>query len=200
MSVTQDFRRDAHRELHSLLSKSQSRKQKHQQKRRRCSLHGGSPFSASRYSWFISQSYNIPAAFCIALPQKRRPKKPNGNDSQKLLDSARGEAGDEAIHAEVVEDGDRHAGDEAAGHEGSPEVYVTVNQKSGHAHAHGEVSRRGDESHSVDELLHHQGEAEDRDREYPGEGDRDNHTKEGPEAAIAVDHGGFFHVLRDGLE
>src|SRR5438094_4058851 len=102
------------------------------------------PFSASRYSWFISQSYNIPAAFCITLPriEKRQPTKPNGNDSLKLLDSARGEADDEAIHAEVVKNGDKHAGDEAAGHKGSPEVYITVNQKNGHAHPHGEVSRR----------------------------------------------------------
>ena len=58
----------------------------------------------------------------------------------QLFDSTHGEAGDKAIHKKVVEDGDGDAGDEAAGHERPPEVYITVNQKSGHTHAHGEVS------------------------------------------------------------
>src|SRR5262245_44355436 len=117
-----------------------------------------------------------------------------------LLDGAHGEAGDKAIYEEIIEDGDGNAGDETAGHEGAPEVYVTVDQESGYADAHGHVSHRRDEGHSIDELLHHEGEAEDRDCKYPGERDRNDHTKEGPEAAISVDHGGFFHILGNGFE
>ncbi len=123
-----------------------------------------------------------------------------GDDSPGLLDSACGEAGDEAIHEEVIENGDGNAGDEAASHEGSPKVYITVDQESGHAHAHCKVSHGGNERHSIDELLHREGEAEDRDSEYPGERDGDDYTDKGPEAAVAIDHGGLFYILWDGFE
>jgi len=75
-----------------------------------------------------------------------------------------------------------------------------VDQEGGYADAHGHISYRGDEGHSVDELLHHECETEDRHSEDSGEGNRNNHTEERPEAAISVDHGGLFHILWDGLK
>jgi hypothetical protein len=57
----------------------------------------------------------------------------------RLLDGAHSEAGDKSIHEKVIEDGDRNAGDKAAGHERTPEVYIAVNQESGDANAHSHV-------------------------------------------------------------
>src|SRR5215470_7971371 len=45
-----------------------------------------------------------------------------------LLDGAHGETGDEAVEEEIVEDGERHAGDEAGGHERAPVVDVAPYQ------------------------------------------------------------------------
>src|SRR5882724_5159696 len=97
---------------------------------------------------------------------------------RRSFDCAHGEAGDKTIDEKIVQDGDGNAGDETAGHEGTPKVYVAVDQEGGYADAHGHISHRGDERHSVDELLHHECETEDRDSEYSGEGNRNNHTEE----------------------
>ena len=65
------------------------------------------------------------------------------NNAGQLLDGARSEPGDEAIDEEIVENRDRDTGDKTAGHKGAPEVHVPVDQESGDAHAHGEVSYGG---------------------------------------------------------
>src|SRR4029450_3579451 len=122
------------------------------------------------------------------------------DDAAELLDSAHGEAGDETIDKKIVQNGDGNAGDETAGHEGTPKVYIAMDQESRHADAHGHISHRGDEGHSIDELLHYECETEDRDSEYSGEGNRNNHTEERPETAIAVDHSGLFHILWDSFD
>src|SRR5271155_3849558 len=72
---------------------------------------------------------------CAALPAElERLQEPNPERSS-LLDGADGEAGDEAVEEEIVEEGDRQAGNEASGHERAPIIDVAANQENGDAGA-----------------------------------------------------------------
>src|SRR3989442_13284264 len=61
-------------------------------------------------------------------PGARRPADGSPQRISRLLDGADREPGDEPIDEEVVEDGDGHAGDEAAGHDRAPEVDGSVHE------------------------------------------------------------------------
>src|SRR5712692_11770276 len=98
-----------------------------------------------------------------ALPHSTQPENSMSGGRQPVgtrtsaLHRPRGEAGDEAVHEQVVEERDGDAGDEAGGHEGAPEVHVAADQEAGDADADGEVLRAGDEGQGVDELLQDEG-------------------------------------------
>src|SRR6267378_1732711 len=106
----------------------------------------------------------------------------------------------QAAHEQVVEEGDRHAGDEAGSHQRPPEVHVPAHQEGGHPDADGKVAPAVDEGEPVDELLHHQREAEDHHREQPGHRHGQDHADESPQSAHPVHHRRLLDVPGDGLE
>src|SRR2546423_14739569 len=70
-----------------------------------------------------------------------------------LLDGADGEASDEAVEEEVVDDGDGDARDESGGPERDPVVDVGVHDGHGHAHVHVYLSHRRDACQAGEALL-----------------------------------------------
>src|SRR5919197_350620 len=71
--------------------------------------------------------------------------------------------GDEAVEEEVVDDGDRHAGDQTGGHQRAPVVDVAADEGDRDADADGHLLDGGDERQAVDELLDDERQREDHD-------------------------------------
>src|SRR5688500_16822708 len=79
------------------------------------------------------------------------------------LYGAEGEAFDETVEEEVVEDSDGDGDDHGGGHQGLPEVDVAADQLGGDACGDGLAGGGGDEGEGVDELVEREGEGEDDD-------------------------------------
>src|SRR5206468_12323783 len=76
-----------------------------------------------------------------------------GEKRRRLLDGARGQAGDVVVEEEDVEDDDGHGAEDGPRHERAPEIDVAADQLAGDTHAGRELLRRGCEGQSVDELV-----------------------------------------------
>src|SRR6266581_941942 len=118
----------------------------------------------------------------------------------RLLDGTDGEAGDEAVEEEVVQESDGQAGDEAGGHQRSPVVDVATHQKNRDASADHLIRFRRDERQSIDKFLGHKRKGENHNGENSRGRNGNHHPDEGAEAREAVDHGGVFEFTRDGFE
>src|ERR1700688_3340226 len=99
-----------------------------------------------------------------------------------LLYGADGEAGDETVEEEVVEEGYGQAGDEACRHQGAPVVDVAADEKDGDARADHLVGFGRDEGEGVDKFLGDQREGEDDDGKNARGGDGNHEFEEGAEA------------------
>src|SRR5262249_8440601 len=91
-----------------------------------------------------------------ATPASSRGRSSTCSATPWSLHGSHREAGDEAVEEEVVEDGDRHAGDEAGRHQRAPVVDVAADQRDGHPDTDGHLLDGRDERQAVDELLEHE--------------------------------------------
>src|SRR5215510_13050025 len=117
-----------------------------------------------------------------------------------LLDRSSGDAGDELVEEEVVDDGDRHPDEQGARHQRSPEVDVATNQLGGHAQRNRLLAGEGDEGQRVEEILHREREGEDDRGDEPRPAYRQDDTAERAELAAAVHHRRFLDLERHCLE
>src|SRR5438046_5534726 len=99
-----------------------------------------------------------------------------------------GEALDEAIDEEIVDDGERNADDQGGGHERPPVVHVAADQRDRHAQAYGHFVDRAEEGQRVHELLHHQREAENDYRQDARNDEPRRDFHDDGEPAVPVDH------------
>src|SRR6266852_6122960 len=119
---------------------------------------------------------------------------------ERLLYSAYGEAGDEAVQEQVVHERDGKTSDQAGGHQRSPVVDIPANQKDWDACADHLIRFGRDEGQGIDKFLSDQGEGENDDGEDSGDGDGNDQLDESAEAREAVDHRRVFQLLGNGLE
>src|SRR3989441_13025756 len=104
------------------------------------------------------------------------------------LHGAHGEALDEAVDEQVIDDGERDAREQRSRHQGPPVVDVTPHQRDRDSQAHRHPLHRADEGQGVHEFLHHQGEREDDHRQDPRDDEPGRDLQDDREAAVAVDH------------
>src|SRR2546422_8142559 len=152
------------------------------------------------WAWTMGASREAAApAATRAAPLRMNRRRPSMS-SLRLVDGADGEAGDEAIEEEIVNDRQRHAGDETCRHQRPPVIHVTPHERYRYTHADGHPFDRRDEGQAVDELLDGEGEGEDHDGQEPRHGQGEDDAPDGPEAAAPVDHGRVLDLFRQGLE
>src|SRR3989442_10482319 len=99
-----------------------------------------------------------------------------------------GEALDEAIDEEIVDDGKWNADDQGGGHERPPVVHVAADQRDRHAQAYGHFVDRAEEGQRIHELLHHQREAENDYRQDARNDEPRRDFHDDGEPAVPVDH------------
>src|ERR671918_298487 len=107
---------------------------------------------------------------------------------------------DEAVEEDVVEEGDRDAGDERGGKQPLPEEDVAADELGRHADGDRLRVRARDEGERVDELVEGEREREDDDGEDPRDRDREDDPPERPQSGGAVHLGGILELPRDRLE
>src|SRR5437016_11009654 len=105
----------------------------------------------------------------IRLLMRTLPPVELGDGAASSLHRPHGEALDEAIDEEIVDDGEWNTDDQGGGHERPPVVHVAADQRDRHAQAYGHLVDRAEEGQRVHELLHHQREAENRSEEHTSE-------------------------------
>src|SRR6266446_8198952 len=120
--------------------------------------------------------------------------------SERLLYGADGEAGYEAVKEQVIHERDGKTGDQAGGHQRSPVVDISTNQKDGDACPDHLIRFGRDEGQGIDKFLSHQGECEDYDGKNSRNGDGNNQLDKSAEAGEAVHHSRVFQLLGNGLE
>src|SRR2546427_2385836 len=124
----------------------------------------------------------------IRLLMRTLPPVGLGDGAASSLHRPHGEALDEAIDEEIVDDGERNANHQGGGHERPPVVHVTADQRDRHAQTHGHLVDRAEEGQRIHELLHHQREAEnDNRRDARNDTPRRDFHDDG-EPAVPVDH------------
>src|ERR1700756_4276933 len=81
------------------------------------------------------------------------------------LHRAYSKAGDEAVKEQVIDKGNRQAGNQAGRHERSPEINVATHQEDGNAYADHLLRLWGNERQGINVFLGHQGKGEDHYRQ-----------------------------------
>src|SRR5262249_1607632 len=84
------------------------------------------------------------------------------------LDRCAGDARDELVEEEVVDDGHGYADQEPPRHQRPPEVDVAADQLGGNSQGHRLLIRDRHEGQRVEEILHRQREGEDHRGDEPG--------------------------------
>src|SRR5918996_3074280 len=111
-----------------------------------------------------------------------------------------GEALNEPVEEDVVEQGDRDARDERGREQPLPEEDVAADELGGDADRDRLLLRARDERERVDELVEGEREGEDDDRQDPGQRDGEDDAPKRAEARGPVDERRVLEVGRDRLE
>src|SRR5918996_5147489 len=111
-----------------------------------------------------------------------------------------GEALNEPVQEDVVEQGDRDARDQRGREQPLPEEDVAADELRRHADRDRLLLRARDECQRVDELVEREREGEDDDREDPRDRDGQDDAPERAEPGSAVDQSRVLEVARDRLE
>src|SRR5262249_16718376 len=107
---------------------------------------------------------------------------------------------DVVLDEKGIEDDERKRAYERTCHQRAPAVDVAVDELVDDGNRHGLVRRRGDKGQRIDELVPAQREAEDKSRDQPRHGERQNDLGQDLPAAGAVDQGALLKLERYGFE
>src|SRR5216110_525805 len=166
-----------------------------------CACAGAMPGIWPFCAWAPHARTNSPTATAtvplslIDVLHKCRMRSPHSS-----LDRRPGDARDELVQEEIVDDRDRHPDEQRAGHERAPEVHVAPDQLRRHAERHRFLLGDGHEGERVQEVLHGQREREDHGRDHTRPAYRQHHTQQRAELAAPVDHRRLLDLERHRLE
>src|SRR5215475_2391902 len=95
-----------------------------------------------------------------------------------LLDRCAGDAGDELVEEQVVDDGHGHPHQQCPGHQRAPEVHVAADELGGDAEWHRLLLGDRHERQRIKEVLHRQREREDHRGDEAGPAHGQDHAEQ----------------------